>query len=77
MREALLYKKKQVREGDKKNNYLFSSLLLLRGPATPPPPLVVPWTIYILGPYFNVAVDALGPETDFTLISNKKKLKKN
>ena len=39
-----------------------------------PPPLVVPWAIKILGPYFNVAVDALGPETDFTL---EKKNRKN
>ena len=56
-----------------KKNVPFSSLLLLRGPATPPP-LVVPWAIKILGPYFNVAVDALGPETDFTL---EKKNRKN
>ena len=54
---------------------LFSSLLLLRGPATPPPPLVVPWVIKILGPYFNVAVDAIGPKTDFTLETNRKKVK--
>ena len=46
---------------------LLVAFFLLRGPATPPPPLVVPWAIKILGPYFNVAVDALGPETDFTL----------
>ena len=26
-----------IREGVKKNNYVFSSLLLLRGPAIPPP----------------------------------------
>ena len=52
----------------------FSSLSLLRGPAPPPPfPLVVPWTIYILGPYFNVAVDVIGPKTDFTLETNRKK----
>ena len=51
----------------------FSSLFLLRGPGPPPPPLVVPWAIKILGPYFNVAVDAMGPETDFTLKTNRKK----
>ena len=44
---------------------------------SPPKPLVVPWTIYILGPYFNVAVDAIDPDTDFTLESNRKQLKKN
>ena len=58
--------------GTKKNNYFFSSLLLLRGPATPPP-LLVPWAIKILGPYFNVAVDAIGPKTDFTLETTIKK----
>ena len=67
----------RIREGFQKKNVPFSSLLLLRGPA-PPPPLVVPWAIKILGPYFNVAVDALGPETDFTLEKKKqKKWKKN
>ena len=54
-----------------KRKYFFSSLLLLRGPATPPQ--VVPWAIKILGPYFNVAVDAMGPKTDFTLETNRKK----
>ena len=60
-----------IRVGVKKN--LFSSLLLLRGPATPLPPLVVPWAIMILGPSFNVAVDAMGSKTDFTLGTNRKK----
>ena len=32
-----------------------------------PPPLVVPWDFEIWGPNLNVAVDAIGPETDFTL----------
>ena len=64
-----------LREGVQKKNVPFSSLLLLRGPATPP--LVVPWAIKILGPYFNVAVDALGPETDFTLEKKTEKMKEN
>ena len=51
-----------------KKNYFFSSLLLLRGP-----PLVVPRAIKILGLYFNVAVDPIGPKTDFTLETNRKK----
>ena len=63
-----------IREEIQKKNVPFSSLLLLRGPATPPP-LVVPWAIKILGPYFNVAVDALGPETDFTLEKKTEKMK--
>ena len=29
----------------------------------------------ISGPYFNVAVDAIGPKTDFTLETNRKKVK--
>ena len=33
------------------------------------------WAIKILGPYFNVAVDALGPETDFTLEKKTEKMK--
>ena len=39
--------------------------------------LVVPWAIKILGPYFNVAVEAIGPKTDFTLETTIKKWKKN
>ena len=31
------------------------------------------WAIRMLGPYFNVAVDAIGPKTDFTLETNRKK----
>ena len=42
---------KFIREGVKKIDF-FSSLLLLRGPT--PPPLVVPRTIYILGPFFGI-----------------------
>ena len=40
-----------------------------------PPSLLGPWEIEILGPYFNVAVDAIGPKTDFTLETNRKKVK--
>ena len=42
-----------------------------------PLPLVVPWAIKISGPYFNIVVDTIGPKTDFTLESNRKKLKKS
>ena len=56
--------------GGPKKYYFFSSLLLVRGPATPP--LVVPWAIKILGPYFNVALDAIGLEAAFTLETNRK-----
>ena len=31
------------------------------------------WAIKILGPYFNVAVDAIGPKTDFTFETTIKK----
>ena len=33
------------------------------------------WAIKILGPYFNVAVDAIGLKTDFTLGNKQKKVK--
>ena len=66
-----IHKSNTIRVVVKKKIDFFSSLLLLRGP------LVVPWAIQILGPYFNVAVDAIGPETDITLESNRKKLKTN
>ena len=39
----------------------------------PPPPLLVPWESEILGLYFNVVVDAIGLETDFTLETIRKK----
>ena len=38
----------------------------------PPPPFIVTWDSEIFGPYFNVVVDAIGPETDFTLETNVK-----
>ena len=37
-----------------------------------PPPFIVTWDSEIFGPYFNVVVDAIGPETDFTLETNVK-----
>ena len=37
----------------------------------PPPPLVVPWVIKILGPYFDIVVDAMSPKTYFTLEKNR------
>ena len=51
-----------------KKIFPFSSYLLLR-PLTPPPPLplLVKWNFEILSRNFNVAMDAIGPETDFTL----------
>ena len=33
---------------------------------------VVTWESEIFGPYFNVVVDAIGPETDFPLETNVK-----
>ena len=43
------------------------------GVRRPPPPLVVPWAIKILSPYSNVAVDAMGPKTDFILEKKNRK----
>ena len=40
-----------------------------------PPPFIVTWDSEIFGPYFNVVVDAIGPETDFTLETNRKRVK--
>ena len=40
----------------------------MKGSGPPlPPPFIVTWDSEICGPYFNVVVDAIGPETDFTL----------
>ena len=41
----------------------------------PPPPFIVPWESEILGPYFIVVMDAIGPETDFTLETDRKRVK--
>ena len=37
-----------------------------------PPPFIVTWDSENFGPYFHVVVDAIGPETDFTLETNVK-----
>ena len=50
---------------------------LTRLSATPHPPLIGPWEIFILGPYSNVAVDAIGHEMDFTLEIFRIKYKKH
>ena len=42
-----------------------------------PPPLVGPWDFEIWRPNLNVAVDAIGPETDFTLETDGKMCTKN
>ena len=63
------YNNSMLGEGTKKA--LFRSLLLRRGPD--PPPFVVPWESETLGPYFNVVVDAISPETDSVLKTNRKK----
>ena len=51
----------------------FSQSLTTKGSG--PPPFVVTWESEIFGPYFNVVVDAIGPETDFTLETNRKRVK--
>ena len=51
----------------------FCSLLLQRGPD--PPPLVVPWESEIFLVNIFVVVDAIGLETDFTLETNRKRMK--
>ena len=63
--------------GPKKMTFLV--VFPTKGSAGPPspPPLVILWAIQILGPYFNVAVDAIGPETDFTLETDGKMCTKN
>ena len=53
----------------------FCSLLLQRGPG-PPPPFVVPWESEIFLVNIFVVVDAIGLETDFTLKTNRKRVKK-
>ena len=63
-----------LREADKKRGP-FCSLLLRGGLVTPTPPLVVLWESEILGPYFNAVVDAIGLQTDFTLETNRKRMK--
>ena len=51
----------------------FFIVFYYEGVRTPPlPPFIVTWDSEIFGPYFNVVVDAIGPETDFTLETNVK-----
>ena len=45
------------------------------GVRNPPHPFVVPWESEIFWSIFVVVVDAIGLETDFTLETNKKKVK--
>ena len=63
-----------VREGSKKRK------ALLIGPCyywpRPPHPLVGPWDFEIWRPNLNDAVDATGPETDFTLETDGKFVRK-
>ena len=51
--------------------------MYISGAAAPPPPLVGPWDFEIWRPNLNVAVDAIGPETDFTLETDGKMCTKN
>ena len=51
--------------GSKKNTFT------TKGPAAPPPPLVVPWTIYILDPFFG-ETESMIAKTNFTLGPIKK-----
>ena len=51
----------------------FCSLLLQRGLDLPP--FVVPWETEICWSIFVVVVDAIGLETDFTLETNRKRVK--
>ena len=53
-------------------NMKLSSIPLFSMHGGPLPPFIVTWDSEIFGPYFNVVVDAIGPETDFTLETNVK-----
>ena len=50
----------------------FFIVFYYEGGRAPPPPFIVTWDSEIFGPYFNVVVDAIDPETDFTLETNVK-----
>ena len=65
---------KKVRGGVKKKA-LFRSLLLQRGPD--PPIFVIRWESGsdFFWKMFHVVVDAIGLETDFTLETNRKRVK--
>ena len=62
--------RRYLREGFKKKRPFFI-VFYYEGVRTPPP-FIVTWDSEIFGPYFNVVVDAIGPETDFTLETNVK-----
>ena len=64
-----------LREGCKKRPFFI--VFYYEGVRTPPgpPPFIVTWDSEIFGPYFNVVVDAIGPETDFTLETNRNRVK--
>ena len=64
----------KVRERFKKKGP-FCSLLLQRGPDPPLPPFVVPWESEIFLVNIFVVVDDIGLETDFTLETNRKRVK--
>ena len=77
MSEYLHQKQWGVRVGIQQKMSLLVVFFYEEASSTPPPPLVIPRVIKILGPYFNVAVDVIGPKTNYTLKTNRKKLKKN
>ena len=57
-----------IREGFKKRPFFI--VFYYEGVRTPT--FIVTWDSEIVGPYFKVVVDAIGPETDFTLETNVK-----
>ena len=62
-----------VTKGGLQKKRPFFIVFYYEGVRTPPhPPFIVTWDSEIFGPYFNVVVDAIGPETDFTLETNVK-----
>ena len=54
---------------------MFSQSLTTKGSRPPPPPFVVPWESEIFLVNIFVVVDAIGLETDFTLETNRKRMK--
>ena len=74
----MLDQKQQHIMGGLQKKRPFFIVFYYEGVRTPPPlPFIVTWDSEIFGTYFNVVVDAIGPETDFTLESNVKKWEKN
>ena len=64
-----------IREGCKKKRPVFIVFYYEGVRTPPPPPFIVTWDSEIFGPYFHVVVDAISPETDFTLETNRKRVK--